>query len=349
MSPFAPSDTLMRAIEHFVRDRGFRLKHLTRGITRLSDRFLSGQRPLGEYLLMPEALASYVAYYLPINALKVRWIMEELLTFDPSFLDTPRRILDFGCGPGTGSAGLCEITQQPHEITGVDLSEPAWETAAALTEKISSFRFTGTCTPPAGPFDRLIAANVYNELEDPGEPLRLFDRVDPAGYVVLIEPALQETTRQVMTLRDRLASGGWTIAAPCLDVPACPMSAHPDIWCHQEVTWTRPGWIQRLDDRTGLDKEALKFSYLVATREGKRLQGTARLVSRLHREKGKRWGWFCGGGEFLCRAELLKRDKAEHNIDFRHARRGDVLDIEPYECALRTRIDPKAKITKRAR
>ena len=92
MSVFEPSGKLMRTIEHEIRDRGFRLKHLTRGISRLSDRFVREEGPFGEYLLLPEQLASYAAYYLPINLMKVRWVLEELARYAPGFLDAPRRV-----------------------------------------------------------------------------------------------------------------------------------------------------------------------------------------------------------------------------------------------------------------
>ena len=105
-----------------------------------------------------------------------------------------------------------------------------------------------------------------------------------------------------------------------------------------EVPWDRPAWIQVLDDRVGLDKETLKFSYLVVTREGRVRDGSARVVSRLHREKGKVWAWLCGAGEPLVRAELLRRDLSDANRGFRHARRGDVLEISEFAPAERVRL-----------
>ena len=107
------------------------------------------------------------------------------------------------------------------------------------------------------------------------------------------------------------------------------MRAHADLWCHQDVGWSPIRTITEVDERIGRTRESLKYSYLVITREGRTLTERAdwRVVSNLHREKGKAWAYLCGDQAGLWRAEALRRDRAELR-DFFRSERGDLLRID---------------------
>lgn len=112
-----------------------------------------------------------------------------------------------------------------------------------------------------------------------------------------------------------------------------------DLWCHQDVPWGRPSTVAEVDRRIGLRKETLKYAYLVLTRTGKTLgdgEGTHRVVSNLHRRKGKAWTWLCGREGPLCRAEMLTRHRGPETAPFFRATRGDVLQMAAQgpECRL---------------
>ena len=344
MPDFEPSPRLMDALASHLRGKGYRLKRVAQAVRRLSDLFVRSPDPPGEYLLNPDHLAAYIAYYLPLTALKVRRILEELKLYNPDFLDSPRRILDFGSGPGSALLGLAECSTVAHSAVAVDRVPNALEAAVSLVSELTPFSLEVSSIRPPGPYDLIFAANVYGELDSDSEILDLLEQLDPKGYLVLIEPATRRATQRVMEFRDTLADAGWKIAAPCLDMARCPMVGHKKLWCHQDVAWRQPAWIQRLDQRTGLRPETLKFSYLVVTREGAALKGSARIVSNLHREKGKMWSWLCGGGPELARCELLKRHIGPHNRAYRGARRGEVLEISNYESAPAVRLAGDAEI-----
>jgi hypothetical protein len=150
----------------------------------------------------------------------------------------------------------------------------------------------------------------------------------PDGYFVLIEPATPGPSRRVMAWRDELVAAGYKIAAPCLGATACPMRTHGDLWCHQDAPWSVPKGLAELDRELGFDKESLKYSYLIVTREGATRQAPDRwrVVSNLHRSKGRAWAWLCGAKEELVKAEHLTRHRLPA---FERARRGDVLEITP--------------------
>jgi hypothetical protein len=108
------------------------------------------------------------------------------------------------------------------------------------------------------------------------------------------------------------------------------MLEREDLWCHQDGPWPRPATVAEIDRRVGLTKESLKYSYAVITKKGRTLadlKGDVRLVSNLHKEKGKAWAWLCGRDGPLCRGEVLTRHRSDATAAFFHADRGHVLSM----------------------
>jgi hypothetical protein len=179
---------------------------------------------------------------------------------------------------------------------------------------------------PEEQFDLILASNAFAEHLAPLE-----ERLSEGGYLIVIEPALKETTRKLGEWRDEMVRRGYRVAAPCVGQVKCPMLERSDLWCHQDVSWPRPATVNEIDRRLGLNKESLKYSYLVITKGGRTLAdlgGDVRIVSNLHKEKGKSWAWVCGRSGPLCRAEVLTRHRSESTTDFFHGDRGHVLRMQ---------------------
>ena len=282
-----------------------------------------GTRPLDPgYLSRRPLRHAYVCYYLPLNYARVRNVLQEL----KGFADLPAkpRVLDFGSGPGSASLAALDELDRP-DLTLVDIVDEALDDAAFLINR----PFERASEPPPSQYDLILAANVLAELPDPKPLRRLLDHsLAPDGYLVLVEPATPAPARRVMTWRDELVAAGYRIAAPCLGATACPMRSHGDLWCHQDAPWDLPRGVSELDRELGFDKESLKYSYLVVTRAGavRASPNRWRVVSNLHKSKGRAWAWLCGAKEELVKADLLTRLRLP---DFEHARRGDVLEITP--------------------
>jgi SAM-dependent methyltransferase len=282
----------------------------------------AGLRPIQPgYLSRRDVRRAYVEYYLPLNVAKVARVLDELATF--ADLRRPLRVLDFGAGPGTASVAFRLWGGQIDRLVLVDVVEEALDEAEILLGPT----FERAAEPPPGPYDLVFACNVLVEMQDPRRFEPVLEELDPRGYAVVIEPALREPTQRLMEWRDRLVERGWKIAAPCLGIARCPMRA-TNLWCHQDLGWSPPGWIAEIDDRLGRTREGLKYSYLVITKAGTTLADRAdwRVVSNRHREKGKSWAWLCGHEGALWRAEALTRDRARLREFFR-AERGDLLRI----------------------
>jgi SAM-dependent methyltransferase len=317
-----PPELLERISEYRRREGGIRREPLVEAVRTLS-RMFTGVRPLEAGYLSRRALRrAYVCYYLPVNYAKVRIVLRELKTF--AALPAEPRVLDFGAGPGTASLAAADELDHPR-LTLVDVVDEALDDAEFLLNR----PFERAADPPAGPFDLILASNVLAELQDPAPVRRLLDAaLAPGGYLVVVDSALPAAARRVMVWRDELVAAGYRIAAPCLGAVSCPMRRHGDLWCHQDMPWDQPRGLGELDRELGFDKGSLKFSYLIVTRAGASLEGPGRwrVVSNLHRSKGKAWAWLCGAKEDLVRGELLTRRRIP---EFERARRGDVLEISP--------------------
>jgi SAM-dependent methyltransferase len=309
-------------LDRYRAERGGSVAEAADGVRELSAMFngVTPRRP--GYLAAQRLRRAYVHYYLPVNAEKVARVLREMDAYAPA-REKPR-VLDFGCGPGT--AAIAALLQRPvADLVLVDVVDEALDDARWFCEALGVTPRT-LHEPPDEKFDLILAANVFSEHLAPLEE-RLTDR----GYLVVIEPALKESTRRLMKWRDDAVARGFRIAAPCLGTARCPMLEREDLWCPQDVAWPRPAAVAEIDRRVGLTKESLKYSYAVITKQGRTLadrEGDFRVVSNLHKEKGKAWAWLCGRQGPLCRAEVLTRHRSESTAAFFHADRGQVLSLK---------------------
>lgn len=226
------------------------------------------------------------------------------------------RILDVGSGPAP--AALAALDLLGGEATCFDLSGPALAEARALGVS----QTTGEL--PAGEFDLTLAANVLSEVPDPIALVRKL-----TGVIVIVEPALRETGRALLKLRDALlASGEFEALAPCLTQKPCPALASAKDWCTAEVRWDPPRFVQQLADATGLRAdEMLSFAPLILARQAPAPEPDVwRVVGVPPPEKGKRRVWVCSD-EGRVAAVRLDKHAAPENAHFGGLRRGDLVRL----------------------
>ena len=234
-------------------------------------------------------------------------------------LTKARKILDVGSGPGP--AALAAVDLLGGEATCFDASDAALAEARAL-----GIRET-TTTLPQGDFDLTIAANVLSELED---PLAFVQRLP--GVVAIIEPALKETSRALLQLRDRLLQEGWFALAPCLTQKPCPALASPKDWCTAALRWSPPQFFRQLAGATGLKAdEMVSYSPLVIARTAPQHEkGLWRVVGRPPPEKGKQRLWVCSDEGRVALVRLDKHATAA-NQRFGELDRGDLVRLRGVE------------------
>ncbi len=312
------------------------------------------------YLKDPGLRSAYVRYYLPANREKIHLALAELSLHADRLLSKSRlRVLDLGTGPGTALLGLLTFFAQQTErpalaCTAVDGVGENLRIAGELFSAYCSDKTLDATLMPLhadleaaeraieGTFDLILLSNVLNELFPSGED-RIAGRTGlvrslltralaPDGSCVIIEPALRDTSRDLLGVRDGLAASGLTVYSPCLTSAACPAGKNPKDWCHEDIPWHPPALIKEIDRLTGLRKDSLKFSYLVLRKDGRSLAdpfgpNAFRVVSEPLITKGKLEYYVCGAGgrKLITR---LDKERTETNRLFEALKRGTIVGFE---------------------
>jgi ribosomal protein RSM22 (predicted rRNA methylase) len=72
------------------------------------------------------------------------------------------------------------------------------------------------------------------------------------GFLILIEPAMKESSRELLRLRDRLLDTlPLSVYSPCIHSGHCPAISPGNRfdWCHENAPWQAPWWVQQIDQR----------------------------------------------------------------------------------------------------
>jgi SAM-dependent methyltransferase len=308
------------------------IRTLSLGLTR--DRALAGAR----YMDDPRLLGAYLLFYWPVSYAQARSVLGELVR-------RPREVLDVGSGPGP--MAFAALDAGAAEVTAADRSAPALALARALAaeaeEALATRSWSGGALPE-GRFDAILFGHVLNELGGTG-PAALGKRAElveraaaqlkPGGSVVILEPALRDTSRDLLSVRDALVAHGFAVRAPCLWRGPCPALVRPGDWCHAERSWSPPPLLDALARAASLHKEELKMSYLVLAPKGEDWPVLPpgrlfRIVSEPLEGKGRQRFMGCGP-EGRMGLALQEKHRTEANQVFFSLHRGDVVALEGTE------------------
>lgn len=182
--------------------------------------------------------------------------------------------------------------------------------------------------------------HVINELYGSGDaslPKRValletaLGRLKPRGTLLILEPALKETSRELLKVRDALVARGYAVRAPCMFKGPCPALERGSDWCHAERTWVMPKVVEELARAAGLHKESLKMSYLALAPKSEAWatvpQGRLfRIVSEPLEGKGRHRYMACGP-EGRIGLALQEKHRTSNNERFFKLHRGDVIRI----------------------
>ena len=355
------SPLVLTTIENVAKREGLSQKRLSSAVLELSRLFTKERSALsGSYLESPAFAAAYLNYFLPVNLSKIQVLLDEM-SVDQT--DETFSVLDLGSGPGTGALAVLDWWRQRGtdcalSVVAVDRSMTALHQAESLWSKYcGTADLTGTSlqtckadvartgwvkeVEPRVPFDLIILANCLNEIHtDATDPIAMRSRLvtellallAPQGTIMIVEPALRETSRALHQVRDQLLQEKrCMIYSPCLHENNCPALVKPDDWCHEERAWEPPISIQEIDEEIGFIKDALKFSYLLLRKDGKtivnRRPDVYRVVSELRHLKGEKRAWLCNE---TGRPEIGRQDRlaSSENAAFDNWHRGAIVQIE---------------------
>ena len=340
------------------------LQLLEPDVQHLSDLFTTRRSAgFGGYDEDPRALAAYGLFFFPQTFTRVRFPLVELLEYRGWKPPThrPLRIMDLGTGTGSALFGAVRLLQDlpgisELEATAVDQSAESLRIARAIARDLFELwpRTTWDMhkgdlaqpgTWPASPrqWDLIMLSFSFNEafLEQSTERQEqwleaLAHRLTPGGVLLLIEPALRETSERLELLRDGVMQGEeWTILGPCLHHRPCPLLRSGSFWCHEVRRWKPPESLVSINRKLYRSIETLKFSYL-ALKHGspgqrERAEGDAghlRLIAPMTEVKGKFITSGCAADGNRYGYELQTRGLSKsQKKEWKRIERGDILDI----------------------
>jgi len=327
----------------------------------------------GEYMNSTELRMAYLAFFLPKNILKTCCVMREVPIDNKKCL----RIADIGSGPGTASLGVMSFFSEYGSEYGIeeikiDLLEAnrenndfAIESLEALYSEIQKRNMnfkavfnTKTCTvknrniPLEGTYDILLFSNSINEMDIGVNVLEdIVDRhLADTGSLVIIEPALNLTSRSLLNLRNELIARKTMFPwAPCPHILPCPALISCKDWCHEEKDWQSPPFVDTISHIIGNKKNTLKYSFMVFRKQKPPIcqpDGLlARAISFPIKEKGRVLVHLCCEGRKL-RATLAKSKITAINKLFTGVSHGDMLLFDNVKTTEETMIIGRESIVK---
>jgi len=266
------------------------------------------------YLADPVLRGQYAREIAPRTEAALGRVLGELYAVPAA--GSPARALDLGAGTGAVGRTLRARFGESCEVVAVDRVASLGAVRANLAVELPAV--TGT-------FDLIVAAHLLNELyvdRAPAERVALRARrvlawsrslLAPGGLVILIEPALRETSRDLLAVRDQLLAAGLHVVAPCFFAGPCPALARERDWCH--------------DAAPVPSHPRVDFSYLVLRAAPvPAAPSFHRIVSDPMPEKGRLRFFTCGptGRHPLVR---LKRYRSPDNAALDKAVRGDAISV----------------------
>ena len=321
-------------------------------ISRIHEGLVGARGLIGTpYLADPTLRSEYDREIAPRTGLALEKVLREIFP-DPEAAGCPRRVLDLGAGTGAAGIALRRYFQDRvqdrvqdradgrMELVSVDQVIATGAVRPADVTDVPALSRIVAAAPTAGGggrFDLVIAAHVLNELylgeAEPGRAAHLAVLVelwcrsllgDP-GTLILIEPALRDTSRALLAVRDHLVAAGLNIVAPCFFRGPCPALTRERDWCHDSVPSAAPPVTQGKSPRRA---RPVDFSYLVIRTSGQSAADSSlfRIVSDPMPEKGRLKLFACGipGRHPVVR---LDRHVSPANDALDRLARGDVARI----------------------
>ncbi|MFH0903354.1 MAG: small ribosomal subunit Rsm22 family protein [Pseudomonadota bacterium] len=351
-------DSLWAAVRSCLPSRVLEQRSLVAAIQRRTVLYTTARDRLGHELpsaQRPADLAARAVFYAVADAPKVSVPVTDLCSRGLLLAGGGRlRVLDLGAGTGAMTIGLAAaLPDRVLDATAVDRDGEALDLfstiASQLPTGIRSLRVERIDVPatmPAavgGRFDVVLVGSLLNELAPPARlglvASLLQDYVSTDGALILIEPALRETARDLHDLRDALVTGEGAIAAvvgPCTHNAPCPALHGERDWCHEDRPFAPPPRLGELARASGLRRHGAKFSYLALLPRGRPApapiapagQVALRVVSDCLDSKGVIERIVCGSGGW-ARLRMLRRDRSSAAGRLvAKSQRGDVLVAE---------------------
>lgn len=329
---------------------------LSSEVARLSELYT---RDRGALRTQSAALAARLRFFLPRDLPKIEGPLSELAWAHAWPPGRRLRVLDLGAGLGTSTFGLATFARRSN-VEALDvLAIERDARSLSIMKDLASRCGRGVLEPVTvpitletreldleridlralrGPYDFVLIGLALNELwtEHP-EPIerrammlvRASEILSESGAVIVIEPALRESSRALQRVREQLLERGKApyVLAPCTHEHSCPMLENERDWCHEELPLALPAALQPIARGAGLRFEGLSYSYLTLRRQpGALAKDAYRIVGGPIPSKG-RTEWHACGQSGLVRMARLDRHRGQDD-PMHHAQRGSLVKFE---------------------
>ena len=196
---------------------------------------LVGERKLigTPYLATPSLREEYAREIAPRTEAALARVLGEI--YGSRMAPPPARAIDLGAGTGAVGRTLRSRFGAALPVVAVDLVPGPDTVRADLASELPAV---------GGRFDLVVAAHLLNELyvdRPPAERIDLRARrvlawagalLSGGGRLIILEPALRQTSRELLAVRDQVLAAGLQIVAPCLWTGPCPALTRERDWCH---------------------------------------------------------------------------------------------------------------------
>lgn len=318
---------------------------LVAAIARMSEAYTRGRDALTEVGESREGHRARLRFFLPRDLPKATRPLLELAERGLLPRRTGLRLLDLGAGLGTTTLSVARALSLTGadgtlSVLAVDADARALETFARIVaEPLEGFspialetragRLPEALGSIRGSYDLITLGLVLNEVTDPLALVTSAARLlADEGVLLVLEPALRETTRALMEMRDALADGPLAILGPCPHHGPCPMLPNARDWCHDAADVPLPSPLDTLASEAGLRDDRPTYAWLALGKRARPIDVYHRVVSHRLPSKGKLELVLCAPEGELLRARRLDRHASDANAAFSEASRGDRLVIE---------------------
>ena len=374
MNPPSPESTrhYPEALEKWWKERVeeshvHTLENLHRNASVLSDHFtVKRNKGFPDYFKKPGHLLAYGIYFHPQSWVRTRFPLLEVIEHRGWMPDENEdiHILDIGSGPGSACLSVLQLLharfpERKVRVTAIDQSPHALDTLrhchADLNHlwpkssvRIQSKNLRHRSTLFYGGrdrFDLVVLSFSLNEFTTSSTPEEVVGLIQAScrkllkkhGLLLIIEPALKETSENLRSLADSLVADGalhnW---GPYLHAGPCPLQQTNKFWSHEVRSWHPPESMQYLNRRMQRRIHELKFSYVaMSPTSGPSAPKNAehfRLVSPMSRMKGHFLMSGVAGDGLAHTYELMFRNlDSEQKRTLRKIERGDILQVKNLE------------------
>lgn len=223
-----------------------------------------------DYFADPQLLGAYLLY---------QWVVhyQQGLSLLGELPHQPLRVLDVCSGPG--SFAFAALRHGASEVVATDQNLAAMQLGAEVCGRYGltlSTRKWNCLKQPLhveGKFDLIILGHCLEELfpsnvkgwvEQQNQFIdKLFARLTPNGYLLIVDSSFNEGNRRVLQLRDHFVGKGTPVQAPCIWRGECPALKSTNSPCYAQREFDKPFLVKEIQRATNINLSSLKMSYVI--------------------------------------------------------------------------------------